>query len=141
MRGSRSANTASATGAPGITTALISVKKVPFTCEDHGDIELVGLGDVLLVAHRSTGLDDHRDTGFGRRLDAVGEGIERVTRARAALGASGRLLRRDLSRLDTVLLSGTDAPRHAVAHQDDGVRLHVAADPERELGVVELGLG
>src|SRR2546423_1270833 len=105
MRGSRSANTASATGPPGIRTAAMSVQEVTLAGEDHGDVELVGLCDVLLVPHRSAGLDDDGDAGFGRGLDAVRERVEGVARARAALRASGGLLRRDLAGLHSVLLS------------------------------------
>ena len=60
-----------------------SVEEVPFAGEHHGDAELVGALDVGLVAHRATGLHDHRDAGRGRGLDAVGERVEGVgTRTR-----------------------------------------------------------
>ena len=94
--------------------------------------------DDLLVAHRAARLDDHRDARGGGRLDAVGERVERVARARAARGAAGGLLRRDLARLDPVLLPGADADGLAVLHQHDRVRLHVPADAPRELGVAPL---
>ena len=84
------------------------------------------LGDVLLVPYGAAGLDDHRDTGFCCSLDAVGERIERVARARAAFRTTGRLLRRDLSRLDAILLPGADSPCHAVA---DDNRLVGAKNP------------
>ena len=46
MRGSRSANTASATGPPGIISRhrriLRSVQEVPFAGEHHREAELVG---------------------------------------------------------------------------------------------------
>ena len=53
------------------------------------------------------------DGHAGRRggLDAVGERVEGVARAGAALGPAGRLLRGDLAGLDPVLLAGADAPR------------------------------
>ena len=81
------------------------------------------------------------DARRGRGLDAVGERIERVARARAARRPPGGLLRRDLARLDPVLLPGTDADRLAVLHEHDRVRLHVPADPPRELDVAPLGVG
>ena len=68
-------------------------------------------------------------------FDAVGERVERVRRARAADRAAGRLLRRDLARLDPVLLAGADADRLPVLHEHDRVRLHVPADPPRQLEV------
>src|SRR5436190_21601553 len=156
MRGTRSANTASATGAPGNSTALTcpplrfgatsdtflprvvapkageeaSMEEVPFAREDHRDAELVRPRDVLLVAHRAARLDDDGDAGLGRGFDAIGERIKRVARACPALRATSRFLRRDLTGLDAVLLAGADSPRHAVVHEDDRVRLHVAADSE-----------
>ena len=102
MRGTRSANTASATGRPGISLAVIgrpSVQEVPFAREDHREPELVGLFDHLLVADRTARLHHHRDARGRRGFDAVGERVERVRRARAARGPAGRLLRRDLARL------------------------------------------
>src|SRR5262245_62253593 len=112
MRGARSANTASATGAPGIMTALIrpsSMQEMPFAGEDHRESELVGPLDHDVVAHCTAGLHHHCHPGRGRRLDAVGEGIERVARACAADSAARRLLGGDLTRLDAVLLPGSDA--------------------------------
>ena len=88
-----------------------SVQEVPLAGEDHGDAELVGPGDVLVVLHRAARLHDHRHAGVGGRLDAVGEREERVARAGAALGPAGGLLRGDLAGLDPVLLAGADAPR------------------------------
>ena len=78
-------------------------------------------------------------TPGGRRgFDAVFERIERVARGRAALGPARGLLRRDLARLDAVLLAGADADRLAVLHEHDRVRLHVPADAPRELEVAPL---
>src|SRR3954449_6202959 len=139
MRGSRSANTASATGAPGIMAAAISaspsMQEVTFAGEDHCEAELVGTFDDDVVAHRAAGLHHHRDARGCRSLDAVGERIERVARARATGGAAGRLLRRDLARLDPVLLTRADADGLAVLHEHDRVRLHVTTESPRELGV------
>ena len=84
---------------------------MPLAGEDHGDVELVGARDVLVVAHRAAGLDDDGHARLGRRFDAVGEGIEGVAGTGAALGATGRLLRRDLTGFDAVLLAGADADR------------------------------
>ena len=63
LRGTRSANTASATGPPGIIlrSSSSSVEEVPFAGEHHGDAELVGAFDVGLVAHRATRLHHDRD--------------------------------------------------------------------------------
>src|SRR5581483_189455 len=80
-------------------------------------------------------------TRGGGRLDAVGERVERVARARAALGAPVGLLRRDLTRFDAVLLPGADADGLAVLHEHDRVRLHMSADAPRELDVAPLLLG
>src|SRR5262245_44563171 len=120
MRGSRSANTASATGAPGMSLAVIaspSVQEVAFAGEHHGEAELVGAFEYLLVADRTARLDDDRYPGVRGRLHTIGEGIERVRRARTADGAPGGLARRDLAGLHTVLLSGTDADGLAVLHE------------------------
>src|SRR5262245_3228870 len=132
MRGARSANTASATGPPGmifacpVPTRSVSprlVQEVPFAGQHHRDPELVGARDVRIVAHGASGLDDHGDPGVGRRLDAVREREERVARARAALRTSRGLLRRDLAGLDAVLLARADADRLATLHEHDRVRL------------------
>ena len=94
MRGSRSANTASATGAPGIMTALMRSLHQWRKC--RSPVNTIARPsssarlDDLLVAHRAAGLDDHRDAGGGGRLDAVGERVERVARARAARGPARR---------------------------------------------------
>ena len=82
-----------------------SVEEVPFAGEHHREAELVGALDDLLVAHRAARLDHRRDARRGRGLDAVGERVERVARARAAARAARGLLRRDLARLDAVLLA------------------------------------
>src|ERR1700757_1780666 len=111
MRGSRSANVASETGAPGMKialTATCSVEEVALAREHHGEPEFVGLFDDRIVAHRAARLDDRRDARRGRGLDPVLERVERVARAGAAAGASGRLLRRDLAGLDAVLLARAD---------------------------------
>ena len=52
--------------------------------------------------------------GCGRGLDTVGERVERVGRARAALRAPRGLLRRDLAGLHAVLLPRADAGHKAV---------------------------
>src|SRR5918995_7053972 len=153
---STSASAASATGAPASGCAVIdailppvdagpgaSVEEVALAREDHGQAELVGTGDDLLVTRRAggpSGLDDHGDAGGRRRLDAVGEGIEGVAGAGAARRPAGRLRRRQLPRLDPVLLAGADPPRGAVLHQHDGVGRDPPAHPPRQLGVGPLGL-
>src|SRR5262249_52445928 len=123
LRGMRSANTASATGPPGIIFAAISAcssmkaasmqarstKEMPSSGDHHREAELVGALDVRLVPHRTARLHHRRNSGRRRRLDAVGERVERVGGARAAHCAAIRLLRRDLPRLHPVLLAGTDA--------------------------------
>ena len=81
---------------------------------------------------------DRGDAGRGRGLDAVLERVERVARGRAARGAARGLLRRDLARLDAVLLARADADGLAVLHEHDRVRLHVPADAPRELEVAPL---
>src|SRR5918994_2102726 len=84
-----------------------SVEEMALAREDHGQAELVGAGDDVLVTRRAggpSGLDDHRDAGGLRRLDAVGEGIEGVAGAGAARRPARRLRRRQLARLDPVLL-------------------------------------
>ena len=120
--------------------SLGQMEEVPLAGEDHGDAELVGPRDVVVVLHRAAGLDDDGDAGVGRRLDAVGERVEGVAGAGAALGAAGGLGRGDLAGLDAVLLTGADAPRGAVLHQDDGVALHPADQAPGQLGVGPLGL-
>src|SRR5689334_23321963 len=102
MRGSRSENVASETGAPGMRfalTATCSVEEVTLAGEHHCEPELVGLLDDRVVTHRAARLDDRRDTRGRRGLDAVLERVERVARACAAHGAPHRLLRRDLTGL------------------------------------------
>src|SRR5688572_22945077 len=100
------------------------MEEVPFAGEHHGDPELVGLLDALVIAHRTAGLDDDRHPGRGSRLDAVGERVEGVAGAGAAGRPASSLGGGDLTGLDAVLLAGTDAPRGAVLHEDDAVRLH-----------------
>src|SRR5262249_9209508 len=87
LRGTRSSNTAPATGPPGIILAAMCsspgdglVEEVSFAGEHHREAELVGAFDVRFVAHRAAGLHDHRDAGGRGRLDAVGERVERVRR-------------------------------------------------------------
>src|SRR4029453_17615532 len=89
-RSSASARTASATGAPSRSRAVMwvgpLVVEVSFAGEHHGQAQLVGPGDVLLVPHGPPGLDDHRDPGRRGGFDPVGERIERVAGARTAGG-------------------------------------------------------
>ena len=66
------------------------MQEVPFAGEHHREAELVGLLDDRVVAHRAAGLDHGRDARARRGLDAVGERVERVARARAALRAAAR---------------------------------------------------
>ena len=46
--------------------------------EDHGEVEAVGGGDDLVVAHGAAGLDDCRGAGLGDDFEAVGEGERSV---------------------------------------------------------------
>ena len=43
------------------------VQEVPLAGEHHGEAELVGLGDGVVVLHRAAGLDDHGHAGRRRR--------------------------------------------------------------------------
>ena len=88
-----------------------SVEEVPFAGEHHREAELVCGLDDRVVANRATRLDHRRDPGTGCGLDAVREREERVTRRRAATGATRSLLGRDLARFDPVLLARADADR------------------------------
>src|SRR5438270_13120295 len=111
------------------------MEEVPLAGEDHHEPELVGRLDDGFVTHRAAGLDDRRDAGRGGRFDSVFERVERVARGRTAVRPTGRLLRRDLSRLDPALLPGPDPDRLAILDEHDGVRLHMTAEPPRELEI------
>ena len=70
-------------------------------------------------------------------MDAIGEWVERIAGARPALGSSGRFRRCDLTRLNPVLLAGTDSPGDPVLGEHDGVGVHMATDPPCERCVGE----
>lgn len=52
--------------------------KMTNTCYNHGNAELVGFVDGVLVAEGSAGLDDGGDPCGGSNFYAVGEGEEGV---------------------------------------------------------------
>ena len=72
-----------------LNAGVPSMQEVALAGEHHGEAELVGLLDASR-RRRTTRLHHHRDTRAGRGLDAVGERVERVGRARAARGATRR---------------------------------------------------
>ena len=109
--------------------------------EDHGQTVLVRRLDYLVIAHRAARLDDGRDAGFGRRVDAVAE-REECVRRHDGTGYVEALVsgldRRDPGAVDAAHLAGADADRHVVPAEDDGVRLHVLDDLPGEQHVVHL---
>ena len=83
--------------------------------------------------------------------NAVGEREERVGGHHRALGQRLgelqllrgvlRLARGDARRIDPAHLAGADADGGAILGVDDGVRLDVLGDAERELQIAQLGVG
>ena len=63
--------------------------EMPHTCEYHGEARSVGGGDHVAVTHRAARLDHRGRPGLGNRLEAVGEGKERVRRGDRALRQAG----------------------------------------------------
>src|ERR1019366_4455628 len=100
--------------------------------EDHRQAKPVRGFDDLLIAHRTSGLDDGSRPRFGDFLDAVREGEEGIGGSHRALQGQLGLHGAKLACIDAAHLSSADAYRLAIARVENGVRLHVLADLPRE---------
>src|SRR5688572_12368448 len=117
-----------------LAVMTVSMQEVALAGEHHGETEVVGVGDQLLVAHGPARLDHDGDAGGDRGVDAVGEGIERVARRRTAGGAAVGLAGGELGGVHPALLARADADGLLVLDEHDRVRLHVTDEAPGELG-------
>lgn len=67
------------------------MSEMPHSGEDHSNPETVSGIDDLLIAHRTSGLDDGRCANFGNFFDTVWEGKEGVGRGYCAFQGQLRL--------------------------------------------------
>src|SRR6185503_12107434 len=127
-----------------MTRSFMSVSEVAHAGEHHGRAALVRRGDDFGVAYAAAGLDDRRRARFEDDIDAVAEREEGVGRGhRPCERQASRLsLHRGEARaVDAAHLPGADAERHAVAAEDDRIRLHELRHGPGEAQVGELGVG
>src|SRR5947199_3503610 len=93
----------------------ILVAEVSDPCEDHRYVVLSCGRNHFLVAHGSAGLDDGRDPGVGRGVDAVTKREERIGGQHRSAGPVASALDRDLHRPDAVRLTAADPHRGAAS--------------------------
>src|SRR3990172_1134492 len=108
-----------------------SMPEVAHAGEHHGDTALIGGGNHLVVAQAAAGLDHGGRTGIDDHVEAVAEREKGVGSRHRTRERQFRVLRLDGSHTGTVHpahLAGTDAHRHAVAAEYDGVRFHELGD-------------
>ena len=82
--------------------------------QDQRDVVPVADGDGFLVFNRAAGLNDRRNTRFGRGFRAIWEGEKGVGGEDAAFRKLTRLLDRQSNAADPVLLARTDAAKRAI---------------------------
>src|SRR5690349_17049559 len=98
---------------------------MPDAGEYHGDAELVGRGDHLVVAHAATWLYHRLRARPPDHLDAVAEGEEGVGGDHRSLERQSGFLRfqlGDACRVDAAHLPRADTECASVLAEDDGVR-------------------
>ena len=109
--------------------------------EHHRQVVAVRDLDRHLVADRAARLDDRRDAGVGRDLDAVGEREVGVRRHDRELGPVAGPPERDVDRDVAGCLRRADPDRRPVAREHDRVRPHVPDGAPGEQQVGELAQG
>ncbi len=101
--------------------------KVPNAGDDHRDADSVCRGNGFCVAHRSTRMDDCRDSGFCRDLDRIRKWEERVRRHDRALCFFASEFRGDVHAVHAVGLPAADADVCCPLGKDNRIRLDVLA--------------
>src|SRR5580698_4964153 len=104
------------------------VEEVAHAGEDHGEVEAVGGGDDVVVAHGAAGLNHGGGAGFGGFFDAVGEWEKGVGGDDAAGERRLRFHHGDFYGINAAHLAGSDAEGGAVFGEDDGVGFDVLRD-------------
>src|SRR5438105_14176063 len=122
-----------------------SMPEMAHAGEHHGYAVVVGGLDYFFVADRAAGLDHRSDAGLDAGQHAVGEREERVGSDDRALGQGFgelrvsrgvlRLASGDARGINPAHLAGADADSGEILGIDDGVRLDVLGDAEREFEV------
>ena len=87
--------------------------KVTNVREQHCDAVFVRCIDGLVVTYASTRLHDERHSSSSKRIGAVTKRKESVARRNRTLGALPSTRARKPHRVNTILLTGTDAYRCA----------------------------
>ena len=101
----------------------------------HSNVRLIGRLDNLIVTHRSTGLDNRRDSSSGSRIDAVSEWEERIRGHYRTLYFQlliGSLYSSDSGAVDAAHLAGTDANGLIVLAIHDGIGFYILGNPPGE---------
>ena len=116
--------------------------EMSYACEYHADAKLVRLGDGLLVAYASAGLDNGADAVACCKLYSIGKRKEAVGGQDKALGEAGLtgLLECYLGRAYAVGLAGANSYGMVVTHNRYSVGFHVLDYLPSELQVGHLGL-
>ena len=117
-----------------------SVPEVADAGENHGNAQLIGGGNYVLILHRPPWLNDRGGSGLGNGFKAIGEGKEGIRGGDRALQRQNGLLRAESGGVHAAHLPRANAHGLAVARIDDGVRLDVLADaPGKEQAAQFLG--
>src|SRR5437660_9331450 len=121
----------------GLTFLL--VMELPHAREHHREPVLVRGRDHLGVVHGAAGLDDRRDAGSCRFVDAVAEreeGVARETGATRVVALLLRLVHREKRGVDPAHLAGADSDRRLTLGEENRVGFHGSHGGPREPQVV-----
>src|SRR5436305_14016504 len=91
--------------AQGFAPILFLVPEMPLTREDHRDSVMIRHANSLLIAYRTTWLNNSRYARFSRGLDTIGKGKEGIRGQYRATCSHRGLLYRQLHTGNTVHLS------------------------------------
>ena len=97
------------------------VAKVSCSSEQHRDVMSIGCGDHFVVADTASGLDNRSHSAGGEKFQTVGKGEECITCRNRIDGSITSTSDRDSGRINSVLLTATNADCLSRFSNDNGI--------------------